>query len=62
MVETIIFCLLGKDILKVEWACNFVKYVIYGYMSVPNNDTQISDCVYHAPILAHLTRYIVSDF
>jgi len=40
----------------------FGKLVEYGNMSVPNNDTQSSDCVYHAPFLAHLPIYIVSEF
>ena len=31
-------------------------------MSLSNNDTQSSDCVYLSPFLAHLWIYIVSDF
>jgi hypothetical protein len=48
--------------LKLVWTSNFANFVEYGNMSVTNNDTESSDCVYHSPFLAHLTRYIVSDF
>jgi len=41
---------------------NFGKLVEYGNMSVPNNGTRSSDCVYHSPFLAHLSICIVSDF
>jgi len=48
--------------LNVVWRCNFAKLVEYGNISAPNNDTQTSDCVCHSPFLAHLLRYIVSQF
>jgi hypothetical protein len=45
MVKTIICWLLGKDVLKLVRTRNFEKPVEYGNMSVPDNDTQSSDCV-----------------
>jgi len=54
--------MLGKERLKVVLTCNFEKLVEYGNISVQNNGTQSSDCIYHSPFLAHLPIYIVSDF
>ena len=62
ILKSLICLLLEKNTWTVVWTCNCGKFVEYGNMSVPNNGTQSSDCVYHSPFLAHLPIYIVSDF